>query len=222
VSEQRADFNPLNSNYFWEHDNLRHWCSTGLNLKDEIALLKENDVVLDVGSGKGLHALLLGYYGCYVYSLDANHKETPDFHYDLNYPLGILKDPITQEILTFDAITCHHTLEHVSFTHFPRIINDFHALLKPQGYLFITLPMRCRPFALSLRLARWFKSLVKRQLKTFTTSAFHYWELSRQHKPRKIINLVEGKGFSLVAVRDSHYNPFELRFIFQKRVDQNE
>ncbi|MHA2060376.1 MAG: hypothetical protein ACW976_06340, partial [Candidatus Ranarchaeia archaeon] len=72
---------------------------------------------------------------------------------------------------------------------------------------------------LTFRFARWFfATKVRRRLKNYQPHEFHYWELSKNWMtPKKFTLVLKEMGFTDVEQRESHYNPFEVRFIAVKK-----
>jgi SAM-dependent methyltransferase len=200
----------------------RQWCSIGLQLQKEVPILIArfpNDLgeinILECAVGKGEHAAMLRHYGFHVTTVDVDLENNPEVIIDIEnkFLTHYFKDS------SFHAITSHHTLEHIPFNASIRVISEFYAILKPRGVLFISLPSRCRPFAGSLRFARWKHTFNTRQLKTFTPDGWHKWEVDQNHHPKKIKQILLQTGFKTVEIHTSHLNPFEYQFVAYKGED---
>ncbi len=205
---------PVFDMFTYEVEDLRRWCSVGLNLRDECHTIKERFGrikgirILEAAAGKAEHAVLLRHYGFDVTTLDIDPKNNPDLLHDLH-------KPIPRRTGAFHVVTSHHTLEHLEIGYLPTILKEFHRVLRPNGVLFVTLPVRSRPFVITLRFARWFfATKVRRQLKDYTPHAIHHWELSKNWmKPKDFPAELERVGFSKIEQYESHYNPFEIRYV---------
>lgn len=203
-------------------EDMRPWCSIGLQLQKEVPILlkrfPDQDInILECAVGKGEHAQMLRHYGFYVTTVDLDPENNPDIVHDLNYPLS---PHLEGEV--FNAITSHHTLEHLEFFIFDQHLKDFYEMLHPRGVLFVSLPSRCRPLGGFFRFARWRGSFVTRQLKTFTPDGWHKWEIDQNHRPQTIKKIMEEVGFIDVEIHTSYLNPFEYQFVAYKGGSVNE
>jgi SAM-dependent methyltransferase len=107
--------------------------------------IREGEVVVDAACGSGYGTELIADKAAQVIGLDISdhalhyairhHKRTNIEYRQANFDL-----PIPLPSLTFDAIVCFETIEHVSNP--DQLVSELHRILKPDGLLILSSPDR--------------------------------------------------------------------------------
>jgi len=112
-------------------------------------IFKERNVerILDLGCGSGRHVIHFAKQGFEVFGLD--HAPTglamardwlanEELSADLN--LGEMTQPLPYEDEFFDAIISIQVIHHARFAAIQKIVSELERVLKPNGFLFVTVP----------------------------------------------------------------------------------
>ena len=110
---------------------------------------KGSDKVLDLGCGTGRHVVYLAQHGFSVYGLDNSPKAikmTAEWLAQENLCADLQIQEMTEtfpyEDRFFDAIVSIQVIHHADTASIKRIIGEIERVLKPGGFLFVTVPTR--------------------------------------------------------------------------------
>jgi len=157
---------------------------------------------LDAGCGSGFFSRWLGSRGCHVTAVDASRKMIQCAK-GLSDQKFLVRSPIRFEVVddlvhldhpdrSFGGVVCLSVIEYLERP--SDTLREFHRLLKPDGYLIISVPNR---YALFRMFERFLLGL-----RLIWTSRQRYLEYSKHwYSKSEIMNLLNANGFNFQKFR---------------------
>jgi SAM-dependent methyltransferase len=106
-------------------------------LNNILAILNESQIAVDLGCGAGSFDYLS--YRCRIVGIDASldNSVLRRSGNRIDYVKSV-SDEIPLAPQSVDAVICNHTLEH--FTNYAKALQEIRRILKPDGYIWISVP----------------------------------------------------------------------------------
>lgn len=172
--------------------------------------------ILDIGCGGGILAEALAQQGAIVSGIDispsvlrAAREHATISGANINYR-EISTSDCVKNSEQYDHITCMEMLEHVANP--AAVLRDIYALLKPQGYAFLsTLNRTTKSFLGAIVAAEYVMRLVPK-------GTHHHEHFIR---PNELVNMAEHIGFTVVDLMGMDYHPFLKIAFLSRKLDIN-
>lgn len=179
----------------WIHklEGEEHWRSYWHQLRLILPELSKVDTILEIGPGSGFVTNYLRSKGYKVTTLDIDDEKSPDIVANLveyDFPAS------------YDHILAFEVFEHIPFEKFVGILPNLKKSVAKN--LFLSVPRNYRIWFHAELIIPYFKEVtfsIKTKRRKIITSN-HFWELEyKQYKMKKLISVMDEKGFRAVVIR---------------------
>jgi SAM-dependent methyltransferase len=152
--------------------------------------------ILEGGCGRGTNVHALHYYGYDTYGIDYAKKTVEAVNKcapELKVMFGDIRDlPFPDDF--FDGYWSLGVIEHF-YDGYEKIASEMFRVLKPEGYLFLTVPVMSPLRKVKVRL----KKYIEYEYKESEEIRDNFYQFAFDH--RAVIDNLENKGFRLIALK---------------------
>lgn len=199
---------------FGEYVTKERWTSYWHQINEVLTRVENGGRILLIGKGDGIVASVLEKNGYSVDVMDFDENLEPDIVGDVREIDKIINPE------GYEAVVCCQVLEHLPRFEFESVITKICKILKPEGYLILSLPQCNIPVRIYIDMPKihikWMRSIALFFNREYEFNGEHYWEVDTKGNIKKNVLAELKRTYKLLNQYTVFEYPYHWFIIMQK------